>query len=68
MKEFKFSEAEIKASKVLDECGLNDPVEIPMSRIILGRKAFYEEAPLIGKEGEIASVGGRSMITINSGI
>jgi hypothetical protein len=68
MKEFKFSEAEIKARKVLDEFGLTDPVGIPMSRIILGRKAFYEEAPLIGKEGEIVSVGGRSMITINSGI
>jgi Zn-dependent peptidase ImmA (M78 family) len=68
MKDFKFSEAEIKARRVLDECGLNDPVGIPMKRIILGRKAFYEETPLQGKEGEIVSVGGRSMITIDSNI
>lgn len=68
MKNFAFTEAEIKAKKVLEECGLTDPSGIEISRIILGRKAFYEEAPLKGKEGEIVSVGGRSMITINSNI
>ena len=34
----------------------------------MGRKAFYEEVPLDGKEGEIVSVGNRSIITINSNI
>jgi Zn-dependent peptidase ImmA (M78 family) len=65
---FNYSNAELKAKKVLDECGLNDPTEEPLSRIILGRKAFYEEMPLEGKEGEIVSVSGRSIISINSGI
>lgn len=65
---FRFSEAEIKAKKVLDDCGLSDPVGFPLYKIIMGRKAFYEEAPLMGKEGEIVSVGGRSIITINSNI
>ncbi|MEP7376821.1 MAG: ImmA/IrrE family metallo-endopeptidase [Chitinophagaceae bacterium] len=68
MKEFIFSEAEIKARKVLFECGLVDPVDMPLNRIILGRKAFYEELPLEGKEGEIVSVEGRSIITVNSNI
>lgn len=68
MKEFRFSEAEVKAKKVLDQCGLIDPVDVPINRIILGRKAFYEEIPLEGKEGEIISVDGRSIITVNSNI
>ena len=68
MMSFKFLAAEIKAKKVLDECGLTDPVEVPLYKIIMGRKAFYEEAPLEGKEGEIVSVGGRSIITVNSNI
>lgn len=65
---FYYSKAELQAKKVLDECGLTDSTEELMSRIILGRKAFYEEVPLSGKEGEIVSVGGRSIITINSSI
>lgn len=65
---FKYSEAEIKAKIVLEECGINDPTEYPLQTIILGRKAFYEEAPLDGKEGEIVSVGSRSIITVNSNI
>lgn len=65
---FKYSEAEIKAKIVLDECGLDDPTEFPIQTIIFGRHAFYEEAPLEGKEGEIVSVGNRSIITVNSNI
>ncbi len=65
---FKYSEAEIKAKKVLEECGLNDATEVPLKRIILGRKAFYEEISLEGKEGEIVSVNNKSVIVINSNI
>ena len=60
--------AEKTAKEVLHECGLIDPTELPMSQIILGRKAFYQEKPLLGKEGEIVSVGGRSIITVNANI
>lgn len=65
---FKYTASELVARKVLDECGLEDPSEFPLHTIIMGRKAFYEEAPLKGKEGEIVSVGGKSIITVNSNI
>ena len=64
----KYSKAELIARKVLSDCGLDDPTELPLSDIILGRGAYYEEKPLIGKEGEIVSAGGHSMITVNSDI
>lgn len=65
---FKFTKAELVAKKVLNECGLDSPTELPMNEIILGRKAFYEEVPLHGKEGEIVSVGNKSIIQVNSNI
>jgi len=65
---FTYTTAELKAKQVLEECGLNDPTEEAMRTIILGRKAFYEEVPLVGKEGEIVSVDNRSIITINANI
>lgn len=66
--DFKYTKAELVAKKVLEECGLDDPTEYAISEIILGRKAFYEESPLNGKEGEIVSVGNRSIIQVNSNI
>ena len=66
--DFKYSRAELIAKKILNECGLDNPTEIPLSEIILGRGAFYEELPLGGKEGEIVSVNNRSLITVNSKI
>lgn len=66
--QFKYTPSEIAARKVLDTCGLTDPSEYPLSRIILGRKAFYEEQSLKGKDGEIVTVDGRSIITVNSNI
>lgn len=65
---FKFSKAELIAKKVLDECGIDDPTEFPLNEIILSRKAFYEEVPLNGKEGEIVSYHGKSIIHVNSDI
>ncbi len=67
-KTFKLTKAEIIAQKVLSECGLDDPTELSLEEIILGRRAFYEEKPLHGKEGEIITVKGKSIITINSQI
>lgn len=65
---FNYSEAEHKARKVLWDCGLDDSANIDISDIILGRGAFYQEKALKGKEGEIVSYGGRSIITLNSDI
>jgi len=64
----KYSKAELTAKRVLEDCGIDDPTELPISDIIMGRGAYYEEKPLNGKEGEIVSVNSRSVITINSNI
>ena len=53
-KTFKLSKPELKAKQVLEECGLDDPTELPIAEIILGRSAFYEERPLTGKGWEPA--------------
>src|SRR3984957_18001505 len=65
---FSFTKAEIAAQKVLSQCGLRDPTEVGMKTIIFGRKAFYNEQPMAGKDGDIVSVGDRSIITVNSNI
>lgn len=65
---FSYTKAEFKAKKVLEECGLDKPIQISFEEIILGRGAFYEEKPLKAKEGEIVSFGDKSVITINSNI
>lgn len=65
---FKYSKAELAAKAVLAECGLDDPSELAVGDIILGRGGFYYEKPLDGKEGEIVTHNGKSIITINSNI
>ena len=67
-KAFKLTKSELVAKKVLEECGLDDPTEMLLSDIILGRNAYYEELPLKGKDGEIISLKGKSMITVNNDI
>ena len=66
--DFRFSKAEQIAISVLDSCGLDDPTQVEINEIILGRKAFYEEIPLEGKDGEIVSYHGKSIIHVNSQI
>lgn len=65
---FRMTAAACRARELREECGLDDPLGIPMETIILGRGAFYEERPLGAKDGEIISVGDRSIISINSSI
>lgn len=65
---FLYSKAEIAARIVLDNCGIDDPTSVSLKTIILSQKAFYEEVSLDGKEGEIVSVGGRSIISVNANI
>src|ERR1700741_2254438 len=66
--DFKYTKSELIARNVLEECGCDDPAQYPLSDIILGRKAFYKEVPLTGKDGEIVSYEGRSIIHVNSNI
>ena len=65
---FIYTKAETAARQILTNCGLDDPTGVPLQTIILSQKAFYEEVPLDGKEGEIVSVNGKSIISINSNI
>lgn len=65
---FLYSVAETAARQVLENCGINDPTEVPLKTLVMSQGAFYEEVPLDGKEGEIVSVNGKSIISINSGI
>ena len=65
---FSYTVPEITALKVLQACGLKDSTEFPLRTIILGRGAYYAEQPLTGKDGEIVTVDGRSIITINADI
>ena len=62
------TKGEIVAKRVLAECGLDDPTETPLPDIIFGRRAFYQERPLDQKDGEMVTVGSRSIITVNSNI
>lgn len=65
---FSFTPAERAAQNILKMCGLDDPTELPISEIILGRNAYYQESPLEAKDGEIVTVGSKSIITVNSDI
>ncbi len=62
------TKAESAALKVRIECGIIDHTEFNLKEIILGRRIFYQEKPLLGKESEIVTNNGRSIITINSAI
>src|SRR5687767_7374884 len=65
---FRHSKAELVAKEVLDACGIDDPTELSIDTIVLGRKAFYEEIPLKDRDGEIVSYHGKSIIHVNSEI
>ncbi|MBS1902454.1 MAG: ImmA/IrrE family metallo-endopeptidase [Bacteroidetes bacterium] len=56
--------AEVRARTVLEECGLDCPTELPLEDIVLGRGAFFQEETLQGKDGQIITVGDRSVITV----
>jgi Zn-dependent peptidase ImmA (M78 family) len=65
---FIYSQSEKIARKLLDELGLNDPVDEDIPTIIKGKEIFYEEVPLSNKDGLIVTCGNRSIIRINSNI
>jgi Zn-dependent peptidase ImmA (M78 family) len=63
---FRFTKAEFTAKTLMENVGLDDPTEMPISDIILGCGAFYDEKPLNNKDGEIVSFGNRSVIHVNA--
>lgn len=56
------------AQKLMKECGIDDPTEIPLDLIIFGRGATFIEKPLNNSEGRIVFGNKTAIITVNSNI
>lgn len=56
------------AQKLMSECGINDPTEIPLDLIVFGRGATLIEKSLKNSEGRIVFGADSAIITINSDI
>jgi Zn-dependent peptidase ImmA (M78 family) len=62
------SKGKIAAQKLMQECGIDNPTEIPLDLIISGRGATIIEKPLDNSEGRIVFGKEKAIITINSNI
>lgn len=62
------SKGSFHAQKLMDECGINDPTEIPLDIIVFGRGATLIEKPLPNSDGRIVFGEKNTLITINSEI
>jgi Zn-dependent peptidase ImmA (M78 family) len=56
------------AQKLMSECGIDDPTEIPLDLIVFGRGATLVEKSLKNSEGRIVFGADSAIITINSDI
>lgn len=56
------------AQKLMSECGIDDPTEIPLDLIVFGRGATLIEKSLRNSEGRIVFGNDSAIITINSDI
>lgn len=56
------------AQKLMEECGIDNPTEIPLDLIVSGRGATLIEKPLNNSEGRIVFGAKKAIITINSNI
>lgn len=56
------------AQKLMKECGIHDPTEIPLDLIVFGRGATLIEKPLNNSEGRIVFGNKTALITVNSKI
>ena len=56
------------AQKLMKECGIDDPTEIPLDLIVFGRGATLIERPLSNSEGRIVFGNKTALITVNSKI
>jgi len=62
------SKATIEVQKLFDECGITDPLEIPIETIVSSKNLLLKEEKLDGCEGRIIMKGDSGIITINSNI
>lgn len=62
------SKGTLAARKLMEDCGIEDPLEIPLSQIIAGRGATLIEEPLGNADGRIVHGKKRSLIKVNSDI
>jgi Zn-dependent peptidase ImmA (M78 family) len=62
------SKGTIAAKKLLSECGISDPTEIPLELIATGRGATVRNEPLNKSDGRIVFGRNRCIISINSNI
>lgn len=56
------------AVNLMEECGIDDPTEIPLELIVEGRGATIRSAPLSGSDGRIVFGETSALITINDAI
>jgi len=62
------SKGKYAARKLMEECGIDDPTEIPLDVLIYGRGASLIEKPLKNSEGRIVFGDTKAIITVNSDI
>ncbi len=62
------SRGKAAAQKLMDECGIDDPIEIPLDLIVFGRGATLIEKSLRNSEGRIVFGDDSAIITVNSDI
>lgn len=62
------SKGKLAAQKMMRECGIDSPTELPLDLIVFGRGATLIEKPLANSDGRIVFGGEKAIITINSNI
>ena len=62
------SKGKFAAQKMMSECGIDDPIDIPLDLIVFGRGATLISKPLDNSEGRIVFGKTKAIITVNSDI
>ena len=62
------SKGKLAAQKMMSECGIDDPTDIPLDLIVYGRGATLVEKPLHNSEGRIVFGENKAIISVNSDI
>ncbi len=62
------SKGKLAAQRLMNDCGIDDPTEIPLDLIVFGRGATLVEKSLKNSEGRIVVGKNSAIITINSDI
>ena len=62
------SKGKLAAQRLMNDCGIDDPTEIPLDLIVFGRGATLIEKPLVNSEGRIVFGEDSAIIKLNSEI